>query len=115
MEYRNSEETKKFMENVESYLIKRYGSVNKEWEGILTILADNLDLYTSIKDSIETNGIYDVSTGKKNPLLTTLKDLQASIMKQIQHLGISPYATAKIADKEEEDSNLLANIVGEND
>jgi hypothetical protein len=44
-------------------------------------LADNLDLYDSIKESIETNGIYDASTGKKNPLLTTLKDLQASIMK----------------------------------
>lgn len=115
MEYRNSDETKKFMQNVEAYLIKRYGCVNNEWNGILTLLADNLDLYDSIKESIRINGIYDVSTGKKNPLLTTLKDLQASIMKQIQHLGISPYATAKIVDKEEGDSDLLANIVGEDE
>ena len=70
----------------------------------LTLLADNLDLYIECRKSISQNGIFDTETYKKNPLLTTCKDLQATIMKQIQHFGLSPYAISKIKQTEEDDS-----------
>lgn len=105
--------TKEYLDKIEQYLTKRYGKISPEWEGVIILLADNLDLYKECQSSIRRNGIYDASTGKKNPLLATCKDLQATIMKQIQHLGLSPYATAKISDKEEDDSDLLKNIMGD--
>ena len=33
-----------------------------------------------------------------------MKDLQASIMKQVQHLGISPYSASKIKQEVEDDN-----------
>ena len=75
-----------------------------EWASIMYLLGDNLDLYKECRDSIKQNGIFDVNTYKKNPLLSTCKDLQATIMKQIQHLGLSPYAASKIKDAVEDDT-----------
>lgn len=71
-----------------------------------------MELYQKIKEQIETDGIYDKRTGRKHPLLSTLKDLQATMMKQVQHLGLSPYASSKIKQAEEDDSELLNAIMG---
>lgn len=98
--------TKKSIDTIKKYLENKYGLVNPEWETIINMLGDNIDLYKDCKESVRINGIYDPSTGKKNPLLATIKDLQATIMKQIQHLGLSPYAQSKIkidAESDEED------------
>lgn len=100
---RYTKSTKDYLSKVEDYLTKKYGCVNSEWEANLMILADNLDLYKECKQSIKQNGIYDAQTGKKNGLLITIKDLQAAITKQIQHLGLSPYASSKIKSDEEND------------
>lgn len=50
-------------------------------------------------------GIWNYERGVKNPLLSTAKDLQASIFKQVQHLGNSPYALAKIKVNAEDDTD----------
>lgn len=97
--------TRDYLLNVEGYLTNKYGSVSPEWEATLSLLADNLDLYNECRKSIRTHGIYDASTGKKNPLLATMKDLQATILKQIQHLGLSPYAASKIKSEIEDDTD----------
>ena len=97
-------ETKKYIKNVRKYLIGRYGKINEEWEGILLLLADNLDLYQKCKEEVEKVGIFDSSQYKKNPLLSTMKDLQATILKEIQHLGLSPYSASKIKEAPEDDS-----------
>lgn len=96
--------TQDYIKSVNDYLTSKYGKVNPEWEGILILMADNLDLYKECKKSVKENGIYDISNGKKNPLLTTMKDLQATILKQIQHLGLSPYAVSKIKTETEDDT-----------
>ena len=98
-------ETKDYLMKVEDYLVNKYGAVNPQWEAMLILLADNLDLYGECKKSVRVNGIYDSSTGKKNPLLATMKDLQATIIKQIQHLGLSPYAASKIKSEVEDDTD----------
>lgn len=98
-----SETTKNYITNVIKYLTNKYGEVPSEWEAILMLLGDNLDLYKQCMQSVLENGIYNVENGKKNPLLTTMKDLQATIIKQIQHLGLSPYAISRIKTEEKED------------
>lgn len=105
MNYRKyTKPTRKYMEAIESYLVAQYGSVNPEWEPNLLLLADNLDLYDTCKASVEANGIFDSATYKKNPLLSTMKDLQATMLKIFQHLGISPYAVSKIHITPEDDT-----------
>ena len=100
-----SKETKKYIQSIIDYISKKYGEVPAEWEAIIYLLADNLDLYNECKDSVKDNGIYNSNSGRKNPLLTTMKDLQATIMKQVQHLGLSPYAVSKIKDDKEDDTD----------
>ena len=80
-----SKETKKYIQSIIDYISKKYGEVPAEWEAIIYLLADNLDLYNECKDSVKDNGIYNSNSGRKNPLLTTMKDLQATIMKQVQN------------------------------
>lgn len=96
--------TKNYLNSVERFLTEKYGSVKEEWESVLFLLAENLDLYIQCKESVKANGIYDASTGRKNGLLTTMKDLQATIMKQVQHLGISPYSASKIKQEVDDDN-----------
>ncbi len=101
----------KYIADIESYLIKQYGVINNEWRLTIDLLKDNIELYNRCKESIDRNGIYDVESGRKNPLIATLKDLQATIIKQIQHLGLTPYAASKInphtEDNEEDYINEL--------
>ncbi len=100
-----STETKTYIKSVIEYLTKKYGELPPQWEAIITLLADNLELYNECKQSVNENGIFNTTTGRKNPLLTTMKDLQATIIKQIQHLGLSPYAISKIKDDKEDDTD----------
>lgn len=107
--------TNKYIKKVEEYLTERYGGVSAEWGVMITLLADNLDLYKDCKESVKQNGLYDTTTGKKNPLLSTIKDIQATIIKQIQHLGLSPYAASKIkkAEVEEDDEDFIEGLTNE--
>lgn len=95
----------KVIQDIERYLTERYGKVNDEWRLTLSLLKDNLTLYSMCMKSIKENGIYDSSTQKKNPLLSTVKDIQATMIKQIQHLGLTPYAASKIKDLVEDDDD----------
>ena len=106
--------TKDNIKKIIDYLTLQYGEVRPEWEVSLQLLADNLELYAECRKSIKENGIFDNNTYKKNPLLTTCKDLQATIMKQIQHFGLSPYAISKIKmEKEDDTDEFIEGLVNE--
>lgn len=108
--------TKNVIDDVRAYLIKRFGEVQPEWELDLALLYDNIELYKECTKNIKNYGIYDERTGRKNPLLSTVKDLQATITKQIQHFGLSPYASCKINTLQDtDDSDLLKHIMGADD
>lgn len=98
-------QTKDYIQKVEQFLIEKYGNVQPQWEAVIKLLADNIELYNECQDSIKRHGIYNAESGKKNPLLATVKDLQATIMKQVQHLGLSPYAISKIKTEQEDDTD----------
>lgn len=99
--------------NIDEYLIQRWGTVKEEWKLTIKMLLDNIEIYNKCIDEIETHGLYDAATMRKNPLLSTVKDLQATMTKQIQKLGLTPYDACKIKETEEDDTNLLKYIMGE--
>lgn len=101
----NKKEIKLYIESVREYLINRYGSLKPEWECIIMLLKDYIIRYIQVRESINDNGIYDINTGRKNPLLTTEKDIIASILKLSQKLGVSPWDLSKIKDEKEDDAD----------
>ena len=101
---------------ISQYLEKEYGVISEEWKMTLDLLGDNIDTYEDCKEVINQVGIYDVETGRKNPLLSTMKDLQATILKQVQHFGLSPYAASKLKntpnkEDETEDEMFLNDLM----
>lgn len=96
--------TKTYIESVKDFLKEKYGDIKPEWEAMITLLADNLEMYKQCIDKINEDGLMLTRT-VKHPLLSTAKDLQATIFKQVQHLGLSPYAVAKIHVDDEEDAD----------
>ena len=105
----NKKEIKLYIESVREYLINRYGSLKPEWECIIMLLKDYIIRYIQVRESINDNGIYDTNTGRKNPLLTTEKDIIASILKLSQKLGVSPWDLSKIKDDKEDDTEDYLN------
>lgn len=101
--------------NIDEYLIKRWGTVREEWTLTIKMLMDNVELYNKCLDELDTHGLYDAATMRKNPLLSTIKDLQATMTKQIQKLGLTPYDACKIKETEEDDTNLLKYIMGDDE
>lgn len=101
----NKKEIKLYIESVREYLINKYGSLKPEWECIIMLLKDYIIRYIQVRESINVNGIYDKNTSRKNPLLTTEKDIIASILKLSQKLGISPWDLSKIKTEVEDDTD----------
>lgn len=86
----------KYIEAINAYLKQKYNQIQPEWQLSIDLLADNIATYEKCKEVVDKVGIYDYETGKKNPLLSTMKETQGVILKQIQHFGLSPYAVSKI-------------------
>lgn len=89
---------------VKKFLVSKYGAYKSEWDTTLLILEDTLTRYEEVKLAIEEVGIYDKASGKKNMLLSTEKDLVATLMKISQKLGISPWDDSKIRIEAEDDT-----------
>ena len=93
---------------IEKYLKEKYGSVAPHWNYTIDTIIDNLNLIEQCKQTIEEVGIYDRRTGRKNPLLATIKDLQASNLKAFQQLGLTPWSESKIkSDNGNADEELM--------
>lgn len=90
---------------IREYLTKKYGRVNNEWEITIRQLMDNLRLYDQCKAKLAETGIFNETEYKKNPLLATIKDLQASISKETQALTLTPYIQEKLGQLGEDENN----------
>lgn len=95
-------ETEQYIEKIENYLIEKYSEVKPEWELLLSLLGDTYDEYVDMRNILEETGMFDKTTGKKNPLISSIKDARATINKMVQHFGISPYSDSKIKKLEED-------------
>lgn len=99
-----SKKTNDYIKAAQEHLENTYGEVKSEWVITLQMMKDNIELYQRVLNEIDTYGIYNAQTGLKNPLLSTAKDLQASLMKMTQKLGLTPYDAAKIKQTTEDDT-----------
>ncbi|MBD5229545.1 MAG: P27 family phage terminase small subunit [Bacteroidales bacterium] len=97
------------MNGIRGYLNTAYGAIDPSWELTLELLEDNLYQYFEYKNIIKQAGVFNFETYRKNPLISTLKDIQATIIKQVLNLGLSPYAKAKIKITEDDNSDEFIN------
>lgn len=102
--------SKQIESDIRDYLNSTFGEVKPEWELIISLLLDNINLYKECKVILKKEGLFNSTTYKKNPLIATIKDLQASMIKQIQHLGLSPYAASKIKEDIEDTDNFIEDL-----
>lgn len=115
MNYKDyNKNTKKTMKQVENYLIEKYGEIKPQWELSLSLMADNLELLQECKDSVKLNGIYSPVRAAKNPLISTIKDINATLLKIAQQLGITPWAESKIKSIDEDNTdNFIDGLINE--
>ena len=101
------------MASIEAYLTEKYGKIEPQWELTLFLLRDNISQYIEYQKVIKETGIFDKDSYKKNPLISSLKDLSASILKYVQQLGLSPYSETKIGNLQdtESDNDMLKKIM----
>ena len=95
---------KRYMKEVREYLTQKYGEIPLAFESSLFMLQENLEDYILYKEQIAKTYIIDAD-GKKNPLISSVKDLEACIMKLWQHLGLTVYSQSKIKNTEEDTTN----------
>lgn len=106
-----SDETKTYIKQVKSQLKAKYGKLEDSWDLTLNLLADTYEMYNMCWDVIKTHGVYKENTGLKSPVLSTLKDCTATILKLQQQLGITPWAESKIKTTENDDTDdFLENL-----
>lgn len=100
---------------IEQYLIKRFGEVRPEWYILIKQLVTNIELHDACVKQLKAQGMINPTTGKRSELLLTITQLQSSILREIQHLGLSPYSDQKIKSVSGDDSELLNALIGNND
>lgn len=107
VKYKNySEQTQKFMSEVEAFLKRKYNEIQPHWEGQLQLLATNYDLFIKAKEQVDIDGLLvqnRMGGWDKHPLLTTIKDANIQVIKLINEFGLSPSANGKIKEKSNDD------------
>lgn len=98
-----------YIEQIKNYLKETYGEVKPEWNLTIQSLEDTIKRYTEVKKIIDEEGIFFTDTKRKNPLLSTEKDLLSTILKLTQKLGISPWDDSKIKVQPEDDTEDYIN------
>jgi len=98
---------------IEDYLTEKYGEVQPQWQFTINTICENLQMIEDCRQEIKRVGLYNDRTGRKNPLIATIKDCQAVLLKCYQQLGLTPWSESKIkGDNENGDAELLQQIMG---
>lgn len=94
----------KWMRDIREYIAAEYGQVSPAWEFQLELFKQNLEQYFTIKDILDTTGYFDSQRGLKNPLISSLKDLNAIILKQASMFGLNVMSRSKIKLEKSDDT-----------
>ena len=96
--------TENYINKVKAQLKATYGKIPEDWDLLIEMLEDELNLYSRMKKELDKTGIIN-EKGFKNPLISSLKDSKALILKMVQQLGSSPWAKSKIKADEEDNTD----------
>ena len=98
---------------IEEYLSEKYGEVQPQWQFTINTIVENLQMIEDCRNEIKRVGLYNDRTGRKNPLIATIKDCQQVLLKCYQQLGLTPWSESKIKGEDSNgDAELLQQIMG---
>lgn len=111
-QFKWSEETVEYIKTVKNSIKQKYGSYDPTYDLVLSQLGDTYEMYCKCCQNIEEHGIYNEKTGLKNPILSTLKDTSATILKITQRLGLDVWSNSKIKVAEADDTeDFIENLI----
>lgn len=106
--------TQSFMNAVENHLISKFGEIKSEWQGLLTILAQQYDIFEMCKESIRKDGLMTPNRFgglEKNPLLKAQTDAVIQIKSVSQEFGLSPKSIAKLNVHDNNEDDFIEALV----
>lgn len=106
-------ETQAFMNAVEKHLTAKFGEINNEWEGILTMLATQYQVFLDCKERIKKDGLMisdRFGALVKHPLLKVQTDSQIQIVKLVSEFGLSPKAMKGLNLNENNDEEFIEDL-----
>lgn len=106
--------TQTFMNAVENHLINKFGEIEPQWEGLLSMLATQVDLYNKCKEQIKEDGLMvkdRFESYVKNPLLKVQTDALIQIGKLSQEFGLTPRSVSKINLTNNDEDEFLENLI----
>ena len=83
-----SEPTRKFLQSVEKFIVKKYGGIEPHWDGQLQLLATNYELFILAKTQVREDGLMirnRFGQWDKHPLLRQITDSNISFMSLDYH------------------------------
>lgn len=113
-----TEGTQKYISAVEDFLSAQYGTIRKEWCGILENLAYQFNLFQLAEASVKEMGLI-INTSKglaQNPAVKISQDSSTQIQRICKELGLTPMAIGRlknISDKDDKDDTdaFLENLM----
>lgn len=106
--------TQKFMLAVEKHLIDKFGEISAHWDGLLQMLAVQVDLYNQCKEQIKIDGLMITDrfgSLTKHPLIKCQTDAIIQINKLSQDFGLSPKAMLNMKLQENNEDEFLEGLV----
>lgn len=94
-------ETIEYITSIRAFLIEKFGKINKEWEGAISMLEQNFDLFLKCKKALENDGLTvrdRFGNVQKHPLIKVMQDSNIQVLKLINEFALSPKSSKKIID-----------------
>lgn len=111
-----SRETQTFMNAVENHLITKFGQIENQWEGLLAMMAVQVDLYNQCKAQIKQDGLMVTDrfgAPVKHPLLKVQTDALIQINKLAQDFGLNPRAMKGLNIQDNNEDEFLQGLTSE--
>ena len=109
-----TKETAQFMNAVEKHLMDKFNEITPHWEGLLQMLAVQVDLYNQCKEQIKIDGLMITDrfgSLTKHPLIKCQTDAIIQINKLSQDFGLSPKAMLNMKLQENNEDEFLEGLV----
>lgn len=106
--------TQAFMNAVEKHLMDKFNEITPHWDGLLQMLAVQVDLYNQCKEQIKQDGlmVQDRFGGSvKHPLLKVQTDALIQIGKLSQDFGLNPRSLKGLNIQNNNEDEFLNELV----
>lgn len=109
-------DTQFFLTNVEKHLMDKFGEITPHWDGLLQMLAVQVDLYNQCKEQIKNDGLMvqdRFGSMVKHPLIKCQTDALIQINKLSQDFGLNPRSLKGLNIQSNEDNEFLNELTSD--